>query len=148
MKELKTHTPVTPSALKTGPRRPPKLAFRAPYHFRSRAALGFAGSGPRWWRRSCLLAPTWPGWEGLRGGARGEGRLRPSQPGADWVHKRKVPRSQLWGFNIKMGKKKDLLVCYFISQLSRHVDCKHDLKLKLSGLYKVHQKKTRPSGAS
>lgn len=106
MKELKTHTPVTPSALKTGPRRPPKLAFRAPYHFRSRAALGFAGSGPRWWRRSCLLAPTWPHWEGLRGGARGKADSGPRNGGLIGYTKEKSPGPSFEDLTSRWGRKK------------------------------------------
>lgn len=127
MKELKKHTPVTPCALKMRPRRPPQVKFRAPYHFRSRAALGSAESGPRWWRQSCLLVPTWPRWEGLRGGARGKADSGPQNWGLIRYTKEKSPGPSFKGLNIKMGKKKDLLVCYFVSQLSIHVDCKHDL---------------------
>lgn len=124
------------------------MKFRAPYHFRSRAALGSAESGPRWWRRSCLPVPTWPRWEGLRGGARGKADSGPRNWGLIRYTKEKSPGPSFQGLKVKMGKKKDLLVCYFVSQLSIHVDCKHDLQLELSGLYKVHQQKTRPRGAS
>lgn len=49
------------------------MKARAPYRFHSRAALGSAASGPRWWRRSYLPGPTWPRWGGLRGRDQGEG---------------------------------------------------------------------------
>ena len=112
MKELKKYTPVTPSAhtSKIGPRSSPEVRFRVAYRFRSRAALGSAASGPRWWRRSCLPVPTWPRWEGLRDWGKGEGRLksatRPWKPGANQVPKEKSPSPSFQGFNIKLGKKK------------------------------------------
>ena len=116
-----------PSALKIGPRRPPQVKFRAPYHFRSRAVLGSAESGPRWWRRSCLPVPTWPRWEGLRGGARGKADSGPRNWGLLRYTKEKSPGPSFQGLKVKMGEKKDRLVCYFVSQLSIYVDCKHDL---------------------
>ena len=59
--------------------------------------------------------------------ARGKADSGPQNWGLIRYTKEKSPSHSLKGLNIKMGKKKDLLVCYFVSQLSIHVDCKHDL---------------------
>ena len=86
---------------KTGTRSSPKVKFRASYHFRSRATLGSSGSGPRWWRQSCLPGPTWPHWEDLEVGEarRKQNHVRVShkilEAGCPPSAQRKVPRSQL-----------------------------------------------------
>lgn len=56
------------------------------YPFRSRARWGCRPSGPRWTRRSCPPAPTWPGWGGLGEGDRGDSAVRLSSQTAKLSH--------------------------------------------------------------
>lgn len=64
---------------------------------------------------------------GPEGGARGKADSGPQNWGLIRYTKEKSPGPSFQGLNIKMGKKKDLLVRYFVSPLSIHVDCKQDL---------------------